>query len=97
MTAGDTVTANNATAGNGTWTIQPSAGVEWVLHEVAFSGACKIQKTDGSTVVVLYQPLAANASPIPGIAIHLTNGVYLQMVDTSSATNNMGYDGVQTK
>jgi hypothetical protein len=94
MAVGDTVTANNATAGSGTFTIQPGSGVEWDIHNLYFSAKCNVIKTDGSNPVTLYSPTTGGS--IPG-QWHITNSVYLQITDTSSSTNNMGYDGIQTK
>jgi hypothetical protein len=94
MAVGDTVAANNATSGSGTFTIQPSAGVEWDIHNLYVSGACNVIKFDGSTSVTIYSLTTGGTIPC---TIHVTNTVYLKITDTSSSTNDMGYDGVQTK
>ena len=94
MTRGDVVSANNATSGSGTFTIQPGVGIEWVIHNLACSGACNIILYDGSTSVTIDQPTGAKW--ISGLVIHLNHTTYLQMTDTSASTNDMHYDGIVT-
>lgn len=94
MTAGSVVAANNSTGASATWTVQPAAGVEWSIHNVYWSGACSLKKYDGIYTVTFDSPTSAGA--LTNMIIHLNNSVYLQITDTSGATNVMGYDGVQT-
>ena len=72
MAAGDAVTANNATAASGTFTVQPAAGVEWVIHNIFVTGAANLKMTDGTTVVTLKAMVAGEWQT--NIAVHDTNG-----------------------
>jgi hypothetical protein len=95
MAVGDVVAAKNATAGSGTFTIQPGSGAEWVIHNIYVSGKCDVKVTDGTTSVTIESP--AGAQWLSNLQVHLTNGEYLQITDTSGSTNDMGYDGVVSK
>jgi hypothetical protein len=95
MAAGSAVTAENATAGSGTWTIQPGAGAEWIIHTLAWTGPCNVTITDGANPVIFFQAATSN-SMLSNLQLHLTNAQYLIMTDTSGATNNMSYSGIQT-
>ena len=94
MGAGSAVGSNNNTAGSGTFTIQPSAGVEWVVHNFMWSGPCTITITDGSHPVVFYTATALGY--LGNVQIHLTNTQYVVMTDTSGSTNAMAYNGIET-
>jgi len=95
LAAGDTVAGKNATAGSGTYTIQPSAGVEVVVHNIYVSGACNLIVTDGTINITLRALVSGEW--LSNLAIHITNTEYLKITDTSTSTNNMGYDGIETK
>jgi len=94
MGVGNAVQGVNATAGNATYTIQPGVGVEWIIHNLYWSGACNIITTNGTTSVTFASP--GGGGSMQNIQIHLTNTQYLQITDTSASTNNMAYDGIQT-
>ena len=94
MAAGNTVAGTNATAGNGTFTIQPGGSSEWIIHNLFYSGACNIIVTDGTNAVTFMQPTGVGS--LQNIKIHVTNSYYLQITDTSGSTNKMSYNGIQT-
>ena len=95
MAVGSTQTANNPTTGSGTWTIQPSSGTEWVLHNIVVSGAASLKTYDGTNTVVL--TTTTGAQWFSNLQLHINNSVYLIITDTSGNTNLMHYDGIQTQ
>lgn len=82
------------TAGS-TYAIQPSSGVEAVIHNVWVSGAADIELTDGTNII--------DADSLPGAGAwdrqtwHVTNTLYLLVKNTGAVSIKVGFDGVQTK
>jgi hypothetical protein len=94
MGVGNTVAGTNATAGSGTYTIQPSGAAEWIIHNLFYSGACNVIVTDGTNAITFISPPGAGA--LQNIQIHVTNTFYIEITDTSGATNKMAYNGIET-
>jgi Tfp pilus assembly protein FimT len=96
MAQGDVVSGlTAAVANNGTVNIQPGAGVEWVIHNIYYSGAVEYYMVNGANTIK-FDSDSANSARL-GAVFHLNNTQYLQMKNVSGGTANIAYDGVQTK
>jgi hypothetical protein len=97
MAVGDVV-ADTASVANGAYmTIQPGSGVEWVIHNLYWSGASvEVSKYDGTNEVKFASDTTFGA--LLNVYIHVTNTDYLRIKNVSgSAAVICGYDGVITK
>ena len=91
-----TVVADHQTIANGArLTIQPAAGVEWVIHNLYYGGAVNIHRTDGSNDLTFATDTDVGARE--GYVWHVTNGIYLELENVSGGDSILGYDGVVTK
>ena len=75
-------------------TIQPGAGIEWVIHNIDFGGAVEIYRTDGTNTILFRSESVAGEY---ACVRHLTNGDYLTVKNVSGGTIKIGYDGVVSK
>ena len=98
MAAGDVFNVGpTSTANAATLAIQPSAGVEVVIHDVygPTGSAWTLAYTDGSNpITFLSMPAGGGAL---NLQCHVTNGKYLLLTNTSGATAYFGADGMVTK
>lgn len=96
MAAGDAVVGLSAGVTNGSFVeVQPSAGVEWVIHNVYCEGAFELYWYDGTNTIKI-----ATEAAVPWYAnlqVHVTNGKWLRIKNTSGSTLDFGYDGMVTK
>lgn len=95
MAAGDVKSALTSTAAGAYLDIQPSAGEEWVVHNIHHGADAELYFSDGSNQVKAATD-AAEGSWF-GQFIHVTNSLYLRVKNTNVASKYLGYDGVQTK
>jgi hypothetical protein len=92
MAVGNAVTLNDSLTGSGILIITPSGSTEWIIHNVAVTGAATLQTYDGTNTVVLYNMAAGQW--LSNLQIHVNATTYLQLVDTSGNTNLVHYDGI---
>lgn len=96
MAVGDVVSGLSASvANNGTVNIQPASGVEWVIHNVYYSGAVELYTVNGANIIKFDSDTTFGARL--GAVFHLNNTQYLQIKNVSGGAINIAYDGVQTK
>lgn len=96
MAAGDRYTpAVSAVAQNAYFNIQPSAGVEVVIHNIVHSTDAVLEKYDGTTAITVDTQTGNGAWM--GMFLHCTNSVYYRVKNTNASSNNICCDGVQTK
>ena len=89
------LSVNNSTAGSGTMTIQPSSGQAYIVRNIIVTGAATVEFFDGTTTVVVANLTASSPWLAAAYGLHLTNGCYIKVVDTSGASNPMHWDGYQ--
>jgi hypothetical protein len=95
MAAGDVV-ADTASVANGNYMdIQPGAGAEWVIHNLYWADDTELYKYDGSNTIKFASNTGEGA--LINVFIHVTNGDYLRIKNTSGDSAICGYDGVITK
>ncbi len=95
MAIGDTTTDQQSITNAARLTIRPSAGVEWVIHNLYYAGACAIHRVTASTDLTFDTDSGVGARL--SYVWHVTNSVYLELENTSGGSGVMGYDGVVTK
>lgn len=95
MAAGDVVMDTVSVANGAYMTIQPVAGVEWVIHNIMYVGNCELSQYDGTNEVTFDTVTGAGAWV--GQFFHVTNSDYLRVKNTSGATAVFGYSGMETK
>ena len=95
MAVGDVVTTLQTIADTADLLIQPAPGVEWIIHNLYFSGAVEVYKDDGLLDVLFDSDASAGARL--GYVWHVTNGTYLKIRNASGFNAVLGYDGIVTK
>lgn len=81
---------------NSSLTIQPSAGVEVVIHNIYVpeGSAWELYRTDGSNPIKIDHDAAVGRY---NLQLHATNSQYYTLKNVSGATIYMGVDGMVTK
>ena len=95
MAVGDIATDHQSIGNGARLTIQPAAGVEWVIHNLYYGGAVNIHRTNGVSDLTFDTDTASGARL--GYVWHVTNAIYLQLENVSGGNSVLGYDGVVTK
>ncbi len=94
MAVGDTTTDQQSIANGARLTIQPAAGVEWVIHNLYYGGACSIHRVISGADLTFDTDAGSGARL--AYVWHVTNTIYLELENTSGGASIMGYDGVVT-
>lgn len=103
MAAGDVKAGTVTVPGNnGTATIQPLAGEEWVIHNISYTApdatnTFQVFRYDGTNTVLLDSD--STGGSMQSRFWHLTSTQYLQLKNSGTGTTAITviYDGVQTK
>lgn len=96
MAVGDVVSnMAAAVANNATTNIQPSSGVEWVIHNIYYEGAVEFYIVNGANTIKFDSDTTFGARL--GAVFHPTNTQYLQIKNVSGGAIDIAYDGIQTK
>ena len=95
MAVGDVKSDLQTIANTGILTIQPPAGEEWVIHNIYYTQAVSIRLGKSGTFLSFDSDTTLGGRF--GMTFHLTNGQYLQVLNTYAGNNVIAYDGVQTK
>jgi hypothetical protein len=93
---GDTLVQGISTiASSAVLTVQPSAGQEWVIHNLMFDTDCRVNVTNGTDTIAIGD-YPANTM-ISGLNLILNNTNYLTLTNIGVASGEIGYDGIRTK
>jgi hypothetical protein len=95
MAVGDVVSGLSSVASGAYLDLRPSAGVEWVLHNVYYGGRVEISFYDGSNEVVF--EVDSGPGSLRWEEFHCTNSLRIRVKNVSGGAIYIGYDGVQTK
>lgn len=95
MAVGDATVGLSSIASASYLTIQPGAGVEWIIHNLYYPDAVEIYLSDGTNEIKFDFDISAGGRL--GYVFHVTNTHYLRVKNVSGATMYIGYDGVVTK
>lgn len=93
---GDAVADCQSIAAAASLSAQPGAGVEWIIHNLYFEYNVQIIRTDGTDTAATVELIGPDWQNF--LAIHVTNGNYIQFKNTHGATAKViCYDGIITK
>lgn len=98
MASGDAVGAIESINDDGVLTIQPSAGIEWIIHNLfvpdgTAADGVQVHVVDATGSILL----ATVLSSLLSINLHLSNTQYATMTNKSGGTILLGYDGIVVK
>jgi len=95
MAVGDVFSGLSSITAAGYLDIQPSAGVEVVIHNIYHESDVQIEFYDGTNSCVF--DTDAGAGVYAKYAFHVTNARRIRVKNTAATAKLIGYDGVQTK
>ena len=95
MVKGDTVASVSSVNAAATKTIQPGAGIEWIIHNVYHEAEVELYIVEGANEL-LFDDAAAKGS-WSAYFFHLTNTHYLKVKNTNAGAKLIGYDGIVSK
>lgn len=96
MAAGDIYNQGiTSVAAAGYFDIQPSAGVEVVIHNISHGSDSQLEYYDGTSYVVCDTHIGAGSWM--GMFLHCTNAKRYRVKNNSASAANICCDGVQTK
>jgi hypothetical protein len=96
MAVGDVFSAApTSTANNSFLDIQPSAGVEAVIHNLYYGGAAEFYWYDGTNSIKFGSD--ASGGSLLAVFLHVTNSKWVRIKNVAGTTQYLGYDGVQSK
>lgn len=95
MAVGDIVSDIVNVASGAYLDIQPSAGIEWIIHNIYYGNRVEISFYNG-TIEVVFE-VDSGPGSLRWEEFHCTNGRRIRVKNVSGAAINIGYDGVQTK
>lgn len=95
MAAGDVYSPAMSVITTGNYDMQPSAGVEVVVHNVSHSASASLLLTDGTNTITIDTQTGAGAWM--GVFLHCTNTHFYRVVSVGSVSNIIGCDGMTTK
>lgn len=95
MAVGDVFSGLSSIAAAGYLDIQPSSGVEAVIHNIYHESDVQIEFYDGTNSLIFDTDTGAGV--YAKYAFHVTNAKRIRVKNTASAAKLVGYDGVQTK
>jgi hypothetical protein len=92
----DQVTGTASLTGSGqTYDIRPSAGEEWIIHNIFFNKGIQIYMTDGTNLVPLR--VFAHGWFWEWLSFHVNNTRFIRLKTIRTGTTLVGFDGVQSK
>lgn len=75
--------------------IRPPSGEEWVIHNIYHAGDVELYFWSGTDSILIDS--ASGAGAWCAYFWHVTNTVYLRVMNVSGGDIAIGYDGIQTK
>jgi hypothetical protein len=95
MAVGDVFSGLSSIAAAGYLDIQPSAGVEAVIHNIYHASDIQIEFYDGTNSLIFDTDVGAGI--YAKYAFHVTNSLRIRVKNTTSAAILIGYDGIVSK
>ena len=95
MAVGDTFSGLSSVAAAAYLDIQPSAGVEVVIHNIYHESDVQIEFYDGTNSLIFDTDTGAGV--YAKYAFHVTNSIRIRVKNTAGTAKFIGYDGIQTK
>jgi hypothetical protein len=98
MAAGDAVVSLSPSVAAGAFvTIQPGAGVEWLIQNIMSQGSIVLEWFDGTNAIDFETSPVGQPGAYLNTTFRLTNALFLRVKNNEATTKNIGYTGVQTK
>lgn len=91
MAKGDAVGDLQSKAADAVLTIQPGAGIEWIIHNVYHEDSAELYVVEGANEL-LYESHCWR-----DFVFHLTNTHYLKVKNKAATAKLIGYDGIVSK
>jgi len=95
MAVGDVFSGLSSIAAAGYLDIQPSSGVEAVIHNIYHESDIQLEFYDGTNSLIF--DTDAGAGIYAKYAFHVTNAMRIRVKNTAASAKLIGYDGVKTK
>ena len=95
MVKGDVVASVSSVAAAAVKTVQPGAGIEWVVHNIYHEAEVELYVVEGATELLFDD--AATKGSWSAYFFHLTNTHYLKVKNTNAGAKLIGYDGIVSK
>ena len=96
MAVGDVKSSISSIAAGGYLDIQPSAGEEWVIHNIYHEYDVQIEFYDGTNSLIFDTDTGVGI--YAKYAFHVTNSIRIRVKNThASLAKLIGYDGVVSK
>jgi len=95
MAIGDTVSSMSSVNAAAVKTIQPGAGVEWIVHNIYHEAEAELKVVEGSNHL-LFEASGGKGS-WSAYFFHVTNTHYLEVKNTNAASKLISYDGIVSK
>jgi len=99
MAVGDVISAIVSASSGGRMSIQPAAGVEWVIQNIWIGSTTvsfDLELFDGANTITALSS-ATGPLVISNMQFHANNSIYPRVLNNDAGTRQFGYDGVQTK
>lgn len=95
MAVGDAVQGLSSIAAGAFLAIQPSAGVEYVIHNIGHESDAELHFYDGSNSLLMDVDIGNGAWMKH--ALHCSNSKYYRVKNTNTAAKLISFDGIQSK
>lgn len=76
-------------------TLQPGAGIEWIIHNIYHEAEVELRVVEGANKLLFAD--AAVKGSWSAYFFHLTNTHYLEVKNTNAAAKLIAYDGIVSK
>lgn len=83
-----------AVAVNGYYNMQPSAGIDFIVHNVITSGAATLERYDSVNDIAIIVAASTMAMAWMALQLHCSNTVYYRVKNTGGSSINVCADGV---
>jgi len=95
MAKGDAVGDVSSVNAAAVLTIQPGAGIEWIIHNIYHEAEVELKVVEGGNEL-LFDDDSTKGS-WSAYFFHLTNTHYLKVKNTNAGAKLIGYDGIVSK
>ena len=95
MAVGDVFSELSSVAAAGYLDIQPSAGVEVVIHNIYHDSDIQLEFYDGTNSLIFDTDVGAGI--YAKYAFHVTNARRIRVKNTAAVAKLIGYDGIVSK
>jgi len=95
MAVGDAVGDVSSINAGATLTIQPGAGVEWIIHNIYHAAEAELKVIKGGNELLF--ETSGGMGSWNAYFFHVTNAQYFKVKNTNAGAKLIGYDGIVSK